>query len=90
MPRGNLEDWVALSLLPCIGPIAQRRALARYGDPGQIAHRLSPNGWLGLRGVGPGSVEEIRAARKDLRRRAEIIPQQVGCLFCVAALSWIA
>ena len=71
MPRGNLEDWVALSLLPCIGPIAQRRALARYGDPGQIAHRLSPNGWLGLRGVGPGSVEEIRAARKDLRKRAE-------------------
>jgi DNA processing protein len=71
MPRGNLEDWVALSLLPCIGPIAQRRALERYGDPGRIAHRLSPNGWLGLRGVGPGCVEAIRAARKDLRKRAE-------------------
>jgi DNA processing protein len=71
MPRGNLEDWVALSLLPCTGPILLRRALARYGDPGQIAHRLSPNGWLSLRGVGPGCVEEIRAARKDLRKRAE-------------------
>jgi hypothetical protein len=71
MPRGNPADWVALNLLPSTGPILQRRALARFHDPAEIAHRLSPNGWLTLPGIGPSAVNEILAARKGLRRRAE-------------------
>jgi DNA processing protein len=71
MPRGNLEDWVALNLLPRVGPITLRRALERYREPGQIAHRLSPAGWLSLPGVRPAAVDEILEARKDLRKRAE-------------------
>ena len=71
MPRGNPADWVALNLLPSTGPILQRRALARFHDPAEIAHRLSPNGWLTLPGIGPSAVNEILAARKGLRSRAE-------------------
>ena len=30
--EASLVDWIALHLLPGIGPILQRRALARFGD----------------------------------------------------------
>ena len=33
-------DWIALNLLPGLGPISVRRAIDRYGDPAEIAYRL--------------------------------------------------
>jgi DNA processing protein len=71
MPPENLLDWVALHLLPRLGPIALRRALERFGDPGEIAFRVSPSALAGLPRVGPETVSGILKARKGLRRRAE-------------------
>jgi len=71
MPPGNLEDWVALALLRGVGPIALHRALARYGDPGEIAYRLSPSAWLSLRGVGPETVRSIHDSRLDLAKSVD-------------------
>ena len=71
MPPETLLDWVALHLLPRLGPIALRRALERFKDPGEIAFRVSPSALAGLPRVGPETVSGILKARKGLRRRAE-------------------
>lgn len=72
MPPRKIEDWVALNLLPGVGPILLRRALERFRDPGEIAHRISPAAWQSLRGVGEDGAARILEARTDLRRRAEV------------------
>ena len=64
MPPGNLPDLVAFH------PRA-RRLLARFRDPGRIAHRLPVPDLLAAAGLGPASAPEIVEARRDLRRRAE-------------------
>ena len=40
MESGKLEDWVALGLLPGLGSANVRRAVALFGDPGEVAHRV--------------------------------------------------
>ncbi|MDX1390506.1 MAG: DNA processing protein DprA, partial [Acidobacteriota bacterium] len=71
MPPENLLDWVALHLLPGLGPISIGRGLERFSDPGDLAFRTSPAGLATLPGVGPKTVAAIVEARKDLRPRAE-------------------
>ena len=71
MPPDKLADWVALTLLPDVGPILARRALDRFRDPGEIAFRLSPAGWSTLQGMRPAIVSGILEARRDLRRRVD-------------------
>jgi len=71
VPTGNLLDWIALNLLPGLGPIMLARALDRFGDPGRIAHRVPARDLAVLRGVGPQTAERVRQARPTLRRRAE-------------------
>ncbi len=63
-----LVDWLALHLLPGLGPAAAREALERYGDPGEIAYRLPP---AALAACGRVDLERLCAGRRDLRRRAE-------------------
>lgn len=70
MPPGNLEDWIALLLLPGLGPILARRCLLRFGDPGEIAYRVPPDALAAVTGLGPRVVASISSARRDLRRRA--------------------
>ena len=53
MPTGNPIDWISLNLLPGMGPILAARALKRFGDPGEIAHRVPVSHLVGLRGAGP-------------------------------------
>ena len=68
--RCDPTDWIALNLLPGLGPIGQRAALLRWGDPGEIAYRVSV---AELRALAPRTVDidELRQARRGLRRRAE-------------------
>ena len=71
MPPRSVADCVALNLLPGSGPITLRRALDRFGDPGEIAYRLSPAGWRSLPYVGDRTCAAILSARKDLRQNVE-------------------
>ena len=64
-----LADWIALSLLPGLGPTSLNRLLEHYPDPHEIAfdlpaHVLS----VGVRGASAGA---IRAARRNLRRKVD-------------------
>ena len=60
-----------VGVLPGLGPIQVRRALHRCGDPGEIAHRLSPAGLRALAGLGERSRDAILSLRGDLRQRSE-------------------
>jgi DNA processing protein len=71
VPTGNILDWIALHLLPGLGPISLTRALDRFGDPGRIAYRVPVRDLERLRGVGPQTAERLREVRPKLRRRAE-------------------
>ncbi len=62
-------DWLALSLLPGLGPTSLNRLLEHYPDPHEIAfdlpaHILS----AGARGARAAA---IRSARRDLRRKVD-------------------
>jgi DNA processing protein len=71
MEPGKLADWIAINMLPDLGPRVLHRALKRYGDPGEIAYRLPRQTFQTLsRARGPAS-EELAGARRGLRRRAE-------------------
>src|SRR5262245_14951339 len=72
MPPGNLEDWVALHLLPGLGPILLRRCLDRFGDdPGEIAYRVPASAFHEIQGAGPKLAGLIASARSGLRSRVE-------------------
>jgi len=71
MPPGNLEDWVALHLLPGLGPILLRRCLDRFGDPGEIAYRVSASAFHEIPGAGPKLAGLIASARSSLRARVD-------------------
>ncbi len=62
-------DWIALNLLPGMGPIALRAALAHFGDPREIAYRVPPGTLRQLQGVRLDA-DKIRRARRSLARRA--------------------
>jgi len=64
-------DWIALNLLPGLGPISARRAVERYGDPAEIAYRLPVEEIRALGRIAADELPEISRARRDLRRRAE-------------------
>jgi DNA processing protein len=71
VPARNLLDWIALSLLPGLGPVSTARALERFGDPGEIAHRVPVSALQGLPGVDREGVARVAELRRDLARRAE-------------------
>jgi len=71
MKPDSLFDLVALNLLPGMGPISIRRALARYRDAAEVAFRL-PVQELRLMGQVPAKhVDEFVEVRRTLRRRTE-------------------
>ena len=62
-------DWLALSLLPGLGPTSVTRLLERYEDPAEIAFRVAAGELsFGARGA---DAMTIRRARRDLRRRVD-------------------
>jgi len=64
-------DWIALNLLPGVGPVGARAALKRFGSPGEVAHRAPPSVFRGLPRFRESGVEAVRIARRNLARRAE-------------------
>ncbi len=67
----KLEDWVALSLMPGLGPGSIRRAIARFGDPGDVAHRVPVPELRAVLGLRDPAVSALAAIRPNLRRLAE-------------------
>ncbi len=69
MPPGNLDDWLALQLLPGLRPIHKHRALRRFrGDPGAIAYRVPPEELAAAAGATLKAAGKIRHARARLER----------------------
>lgn len=64
-------DWIALVLLPGLGPITIRQAYERFGDPGEVAYRVPAQTLVGVGGFGPAAVGALEEARKTVRKRAE-------------------
>jgi DNA processing protein len=65
MAADELVPWIAMNMLPGLGPVAVAKALERYGDPEEIAFRLPRKALL------PGEDDgRFAAARRGLRRRA--------------------
>jgi DNA processing protein len=71
MPPERLISWLALHLLPGIGPLAARRALAVHPDPEELAFRVAPSAWSRIPGIDASTAERIAASRRALRERAE-------------------
>ena len=67
----RLTAWLALHLLPGVGPLTVRRALDRFGDPREVAFRLPASAWREFPGIDAATAQEIVAARRDLTRRVE-------------------
>ncbi len=62
-------DWIALSLLPGLGPISLNRLLERYPNPHEIAFDLPAH--VVSAGTRGASAAAIRSARRNLRRRVD-------------------
>ncbi len=71
MPARNLLDWISLNLLPGLGPVRLRRALERFGEPGEIAYRVPLSDLVALAGLRGERADELAGARRTLRERAE-------------------
>ncbi|HXV75737.1 MAG TPA: DNA-processing protein DprA, partial [Candidatus Polarisedimenticolaceae bacterium] len=71
MDRTPTIDWIALNLMPGLGPVSAHRAVARYGHPATVAYHLPLDRLFdGLR-LGAEERERLRQARPRLRRQAE-------------------
>jgi DNA processing protein len=71
VPPEQLTDWLALHLLPGVGPLTARRALDVHGDPREVAFRLPATAWREFPGIDAIAAAEIVAARPTLMRRVE-------------------
>ena len=67
----STHDWIALNLLPGLGPIASRRALEQWVDPAEIAYRVPVEELRALGRIAEDGLSRVADARRDLRRRAE-------------------
>ena len=71
MPPERLTNWIALHLLPGVGPLTARRALEVHGDPREVAFRLPAAAWREFPGIDATTAAEIVAARPALMSRVE-------------------
>lgn len=71
MPPERLTAWLAIHLLPGVGPLTARRALDLHGDPHEVAFRLPASAWREFPGIDATTAREIVAARPTLMRRVE-------------------
>jgi DNA processing protein len=71
VPPERLTAWLAIHLLPGVGPLTARRAIDLHGDPREVAFRLPAAGWRELPGIDATAALEIVAARPALIQRVE-------------------
>lgn len=66
-----LESWIAVTLLPGLGPVSIRRCLERIPDPAEIAYRAPASFFAEIPRSKETTPERILAARVGLRRAVE-------------------
>jgi len=66
-----LTAWLAIHLLPGVGPLNARRAIELHGDPREVAFRLPASAWRELPGIDAAAAQGIAAARAGLMRRVD-------------------
>lgn len=71
MPPEHLVPWLALHLLPEVGPMTARRAVEIHGNAFEAAFHVPASAWIEVPGVGVATAEAIVAARPDLMRRVD-------------------
>ena len=71
MPPERLIPWIALSLLPGVGPITARRAVEIHRDPDEVAFRLPAAAWREVPGIDREAIDGIVTSRPSLARRVE-------------------
>jgi DNA processing protein len=71
VPPEQLTAWLAIHLLPGVGPLTARRALEVYGDPREVAFRLNAEAWCAFPGIDAAAAAAIVTARPGLMRRVE-------------------
>jgi DNA processing protein len=64
-------DWIALNMMPGLGPIYARRALARFGSPATVAFHVPLDRLLAGVRIAHDDRERLKRIRPALRRRAE-------------------
>jgi DNA processing protein len=67
----RIAPWLALHLLPGVGPVSVRRALSLRPDPEEVAFRWPASAWSEVPGVDGATAEGLVAARPSLARRIE-------------------
>jgi len=67
----RLTAWLAIHLLPGVGPLTARRAIELHGDPREVAFRLPATAWRELPGIDAAAAQGIAAARAGLMRRVD-------------------
>jgi DNA processing protein len=72
VPPERLSAWLAIHLLPGVGPLTARRALDLYGDPHEVAFRLPASAWREFPGIDETTARDIVLARPALMRRVEL------------------
>lgn len=81
MSVGRIADWVALNLLPGLGSGSARRALALFGDPGVIAHRVPVadlSASLGIRGRAASAIAAVRPRLAELAELEILRSKKLG------------
>ena len=71
MATACLSDWIALNLLPGVGPRLARRAVEFFGDAATVAYRVDPQELGAVVRSGKLAARTIEDARRTLRRDAE-------------------
>jgi len=71
VPPEQLTAWLAIHLLPGVGPLTARRALDLHGDPREVAFRLPATAWREFPGIDAAAAQGIVAARPALMRRID-------------------
>ena len=66
MASNDPADWVALNLLPGLGPIHQNLLIGRFGCPREVAYRLPARVFRELRGFGSDRLTRLVRLRERL------------------------
>jgi DNA processing protein len=71
LPSEDLLAWVALTLMPGLGPILARRSVERFGSAESVAFRVPAHALASVRGIGEATAAAALAGRAGLRQRAQ-------------------